>query len=209
MSDNASLEEARRAFDAFFEDVDRHLLKRLHAEADTEAGRRALIEATGVDDPVLVEELVALGIPSEGLIALRLVPLVCVAWSQDRTDVAERDAVMDEARRIGIIDGSAAYVLLDHWLRRLPPREIIDAWERYMHGLMGQMSEVACRKLIALTERQMAAVAKASGGHFGLGRVSRKEREMIQQMAKALRKQIPNRHAVPPQNSPPDAGGTS
>ena len=173
----------------FFADLEDRIVQRLRNEASSDEGRRELLETTGIRDPKLLDELGTLGITADGLAALRLYPLVLVAWAEACVDRPERDVVVDEAHRIGIQDGSTAAVLLDRWLKRQPARLSVDAWKRYTHDMFADMSDVAQRKLIELTERQMTAVAKASGGHLGFGKISKKEGDMIQQVIVAMRQQ--------------------
>ena len=175
--------------DRFFADLEDMIVSRLHSEADADEGHAELIRSTGIHDKQLIAELVDLGITAEGLMALRLLPLVLVAWAENRVDEQERISVMTEASRLGIQDDSVAAVLLHEWLRKLPHGESIDAWKRFMHGVFQGMSEVAQNKLIEATEQQMTAVAKASGGHLGIGKVSTKEKQMIEGLTFALRKQ--------------------
>ena len=176
--------------DRFFADLEDMIVDRLHSEAETEQGHAELVRSTGIQDKQLIAELVDLGITAQGLMALRLLPLVLVAWAEDRVDEQERIKVMAEANRLGIQEGSVAAVLLHEWLRKMPHGECVDAWKRLMHGIFQEMSEVAQNKLIDATEQQMTAVAKASGGHLGIGKVSTKERQMIAGLTLALRKQM-------------------
>ncbi len=165
--------------DVFFQGVDAMLLERLRQEANSVESRKALARATGLSDETLIDELVQLGVTPAGLMAIRLVPLVMVAWAEQPTDEPEREVVMREARRFGILDDSVGSVLLDYWLRKVPPREAFDAWKRYVLGCLEGMSSVARKKFSAITEKQLIAVAKASGGYLGFGKISSKERQMI------------------------------
>jgi hypothetical protein len=173
----------------FFADLEDMIFDRLHSEVETEQGHAELIRSTGIQDNQLIAELVDLGITAEGLVALRLLPLVLVAWAENGVDPQERLRVMSEASRLGIQDGSVADVLLHEWLRKRPLGESVDAWKRFMHGVFEKMSEAGQNKLIDATEQQMTAVAKASGGHLGIGKVSTKEQQMIAGLVLALRKQ--------------------
>lgn len=173
----------------FFAETEKMIVKRLQASADSEQGRAELLRSTGIDDKQLIDEMAQLGITAEGVLALRLLPLVMVAWAQDHVDQDEHAAVMAEAHRLGIVEDSVAWVLLDVWMRKLPPAKSIDAWKRYMHGVFERISPVAQQKLIDATHHQMTAVAKASGGHLGLGKVSKQEKHMIDGLMLSLRNQ--------------------
>ncbi|WP_372897127.1 hypothetical protein [Stieleria sp.] len=163
----------------FFNDVEDAIVDRLHAEAHSEGARDDLARQTGISDASLLSELTELGFTTRTLIALRLIPLVLVAWADHRVDSGERQAVLDAASTLGIRPESEAYMMLDHWLREVPPRESVDAWKRYMRDAMGRLSQRARAKLATFFRTQMTAIAKASGGQFGFGKVSGKERQVI------------------------------
>ncbi len=186
---SVSPRQVRHALEeAFFRDVDEMIVRRLRSEAESGGARETLIKTTGLTDKTLIDELTQLGVTPEGLIAMRLVPLVMVAWAQGGVDEAERETVLKESRRFGVVDGSVAAVLLEHWLNRKPPLAILDAWKRYMNSECSKMSKAAKEKMIELMEQQMAAVAKASGGHFGVGKVAANEQQIIDMMTHVLRK---------------------
>jgi hypothetical protein len=179
---------ARHALEeAFFRDVDAMIMQRLRSEADSPDASSTLMQSTGLRDPILIDELCQLGVSAEGLIAMRLVPLVLVAWADNVVNEAERETVLAQAHKVGVVDGSVASVLLEHWLNQRPPSKIIDAWKRYMSSELAAMSKAAKKRLIALMEAQMTAVAEASGGHLGMGKTSQTEQQLIEMMTRVLR----------------------
>ena len=101
----------------YFDELEEILVHKLHQEAMSDVGRAELVRSTGVDDPKLVDELVKLGITADGLIALRLFPLVLVAWADDDAATSERQTVFRDGFALGIREGSTAWVILDSWLR--------------------------------------------------------------------------------------------
>ncbi len=145
------------------------------------------MRSTGIDDEQLIDELARLGITADGLIALRLFPLVLVAWAEAKVDQNERTMAEAEARKLGIHERSVAWLLLDEWLTKPAPGITIDAWRRYMQATFKSMSRAAQTKLIQLTEKQMTNVAKSSGGHLGIGKVSQKEQRMIDRLLLTMR----------------------
>jgi len=60
-----------------------------------------LAEASGLTDIDLVDRLVGLGIRASTLAALTLVPLIEVAWADDRMEAKERDAILAAAAATG------------------------------------------------------------------------------------------------------------
>ena len=173
--------------DEYLDYLKHQVVYKLHEETQTKQGRADLIRSTGIDDLALTDELVELGITADGVIALRLFPLVLVAWADGRINTSEREAVMAEALRFGISDDSSAWLILDNWLMSRPSSLCLDAWKRYTHDTFVQMSDVATQRLIELTNRQMTSVAKSSGGHLGYGKVSEKEHSMINQIVATMK----------------------
>jgi hypothetical protein len=174
----------------YFDQIEARIMKRLHAEAMSDESRAELLRTTGIQDPQLIDELSKLGITADELIALRFFPLVMVAWAEDSADSDERHVVQAQAKRLGIREDSTAWIVLDTWLRTRPPGVGVDAWKRYTHGIFSRMSPMACERLIELTRAQMTSVAKASGGHFGIGKVSRKEHTMIDRLVTTMQNQM-------------------
>jgi hypothetical protein len=173
----------------YFDELEKKIRHKIHVEAMTNEGRAELIRSTGVMDHELIDELVKLGIPADGLIALRLFPLVLVAWAENDVDEHERLAVMTEALKLGILEDTTAWIVLDAWLTRQPPGLGVDAWRRYTRDSFSKMSNVAADRLIELTRQQMTAVAKASGGHLGFGKVSKKEQILIDRLVEAMQRE--------------------
>ncbi|TWT93107.1 hypothetical protein [Neorhodopirellula pilleata] len=173
--------------EAFFHDIEDQIFSRLRNEANSPSGREELLRATGTHDTLLIDELGKLGITADGLLALRLFPLVLVAWAEADADANERESVMSHATALGIAEGTTAWILLDRWLTKRPPGLGVDAWRRYTHQMFSTMSEVARERLIDLTQKQMLEVAKASGGYLGLGKISAKENAIIHQVVESMR----------------------
>lgn len=172
--------------DAFFRDVDSMILGRFQTEADRDAAKEALAKAAGLDDPVLIRELVQLGITPAGLVAIHLTPLVLVAWAQDGIAPSERKEILRQSHQYGIQHGSVASMLLSHWLNHRPPATLYDAWKRYTKQELLGLSKRPREKLVRLIEEQMVAVAKSSGGHFGFGKISHSEQKVIDRVKKVL-----------------------
>lgn len=182
-----SSRQRQASTELFLQALENEVAQRIRVEAASDAGREGLLRSTGIHDDVLLAELGKLGITADGLVALRLFPLVLVAWAEDNVDAKERAAVMDEATKLGITDGSTARILLHQWLAQKPPGLGVDAWRRYTKEIFKGMSAAGRGRLITLTHSQMTAVARASGGFLGLGKVSGKEQAIIHQVLTAMR----------------------
>lgn len=186
---NKTPEQRQIETDRFFAELEHQIVNQLREEASSPQGRDELIRSTGIQDTELIDELGKLGVTADGLMALRLFPLVLVAWAEQNADASERDAVMTQAVRLGVREDSTAWVLLDQWLQKRPPGIGVDAWKRYTHEMFAEMSNVAQNRLIELTEKQMTSVAKASGGHLGFGKVSAQEKAIIHQIIESMKRQ--------------------
>ncbi len=83
----------------FFAKVDRELLEKLQQKQDMESLRDQL----KIDDST-ASALRTAGVTSQSAAALRLVPLIAVAWADGRIEAAERAVVLKAAASQGIHD---------------------------------------------------------------------------------------------------------
>lgn len=187
MSDkNSLLQRGRDLEDAFFHDIDQKLIERLREESKTQASRLLLAKQAGITDSKLAEELIELGVTPESLIAIRLVPLVLVAWADREVSDDERETILAEARRLGIRSASIADDLLDAWLRRRPSKTMGDMWARYTRGLLLDLPVEIREAYVKEIKREMMAVARASGGVLGFGNVNDLELDMLEKLTDLL-----------------------
>lgn len=187
MSDkNTLLQRGRDLEDAFFHDIDQKLIERLRDESRNKASRLSLVKQAGISDPTLAEELLELGVTPESLIAIRLVPLVLVAWADREVSDDERETIIAEARRLGIRAASVADDLLDSWLRKRPSKAMGDAWARYTRGLLLDIPSEIRSAYVKEIKREMMAVARASGGVLGFGNVNDMELDMLEKLTDLL-----------------------
>jgi hypothetical protein len=186
-NENDSLHQRGRAMEeAFFRNVDAQLLARLKSESESTLGHSELVRQTGITDDALVDALVAHGVTSEGLVALRFIPLVMVAWADREVTEEERKTVLGEAKSLGVRADTTAYLLLEQWLHQCPTDDLADAWKRYTTDLLGRFEAGERQSFVRELKREMLAVAKASGGAFGFGKVSKSESETMDKMLEAL-----------------------
>ena len=74
----------------FFAQMDQQLLEKLRQEQSSTQSAAAIMKVTGIADEGLAKELASVGITIETLTAFRLVPMVMVAWADDRMEESER-----------------------------------------------------------------------------------------------------------------------
>jgi hypothetical protein len=180
-------ERGRSLEEEFFRREDARLKERLRQAAERESAREALVHASGIKSPEVLDRLIDLGIHPETVAALSLVPLVEVAWADGSLDASERGAVLERADTAGFAPGSIERALLETWLSRKPEPKLLRAWVHLVEGLCEQMSpqEVAALREGLLDKAR--AVAGASGGFLGLGsKISAKEADVIRRLESAF-----------------------
>lgn len=186
MSDDALKDRGRALEDAFFAAQSEQKLQKLREKMEAQSAREAIAEQTGIQDAELLDRVVALGIRPSTLSAFALVPLVRVAWADGVLDPTEREAILVEAKALGLQDGGTAMSLLAGWLDRKPDAALFEAWKAWYDQTVAGLDDDA---LLAMGERIMdnaRRVARASGGVLGVGAVSAPERRVLDELAAVL-----------------------
>ena len=188
MPDNPQIlgDRGRALEDEFFRQADRRLVQRLREEHESAASREALGRALGIKNTAILDKLLQLGVRAEGVAALALVPLVEVAWADGSIQAPERQGILARAEKSGVAPGSADYALLQGWLERRPPSKLLTAWSQMVEGLCEHMTPDQVKTLRADLIERARAVASASGGILGLGKVSAAEADVIQKLESAF-----------------------
>jgi len=176
-----------RALEAeFFHRVDEQLLADLKSKMSLEQEIEALQEATGFSDRNLLNELVALGLSPETIMAISLVPLVLAAWADGKVDDNERPAIFAAAKEQGITDGSPAAKMLKHWLKTKPGTKLGSTWIHYIQTIYDDLEESGRLALVADFDRRTSKIAQASGGVLGIGKISSEEKSEIAELRQAF-----------------------
>jgi hypothetical protein len=188
MTEQDSLHERGRALeDEYFRRKDQELIARLREKASAEDAQRALGDSTGVRDPEVLHELQALGFTPDTVSLLPLMPVLQVAWAEGGITPLERDLIERLATSRGIAPGSAADAQLMDWLANKPGDDVFAGAGRLIRALLDVgstvVSSLSAEDLVAYCEK----VASASGGIFGLGRISLEERSLLASIATDLK----------------------
>jgi hypothetical protein len=171
MSD-AILDVRRRALeDSFFREQDRLLVRRLTDQHAHRVERENISSITGITDPALIDQLIALDLRPPTLAALALVPLVVVAWADGDVTDPERLAVLAAAADVGLTQATEAHAVLDSWLRHPPPPALFPAWEAYTAAFVRKLDAAGRGALRDEVMTRARAVARAQGGFLMLGRI--------------------------------------
>jgi hypothetical protein len=180
-------DRVRSLEDEFFRREDQRLMERLRELKQKETSREALSRASGITNPAILDKLLDLDIRPEIVGALAVIPLAEVAWADGTLDAKERRAILDRAETSGIPPGSTGHDLLQSWLERKPEPKLLTSWIHMVQGICEQMTAEQVAALRAGLVERTRAVARASGGIFGVGSVSAAEEEMIKRLESAFR----------------------
>ena len=188
MSNNDGItDEIRKREEEYFRRKDRELLDRMREAASAAAARQSMENATGIHDPEQIEELQALGFTPETLSLLPLVPVLQVAWAEGGVSTAERTMIVDLARAREIAPGSAADVQLQEWLDQKPAEATFRKAARLIGAMLDQPAGAEMQFNADDLLKYCEQIAHASGGLFGIGKVSAEEKSALQQIAAQLK----------------------
>jgi hypothetical protein len=190
MADNQHIlgERGKTLEDEFFRKEDARLIEKLRELKAKEATREELSRISGIKNTGILDRLIQLGIHTETLVALSIVPLAEVAWADGAIDAKEEQAILDRAAKSGVTPGSTSHDLLKSWLERRPEPRLLSAWIHMVQGINETLTSEQVEALRAGLIERARAVASASGGVFGVGKISNAEAEMIRQLESAFRK---------------------
>jgi hypothetical protein len=165
----------------YFQKKDRELIEKVRQQAKVQQQLRELGERVGVTDPEVSRELAELGFTLDTVKLLPLIPVLEMAWAEGGVTPAERKMVVDVARARGVEEGSAADRQLAEWLDRRPDESVFRRAGRLISALFasGGRFDITPDDLLKYCE----AIADASGGIFGFGRVSSEERTTLERIA--------------------------
>jgi hypothetical protein len=171
----------------FFAQVDQKLLEQLRARLANKPERDMLAEISGIQNPVLLDKMLALGLNAGTFASLTIVPLAAVAWADGTIDARERKAILDAAEQHNIKPNGPGHQFLSQWLQHPVEAELIATWKAYVVELHKALDATAFTKLrdeiLGLAEK----VADASGGILGLGeRVSPSEKRKLAELKTAF-----------------------
>ena len=183
-NDDIFAERGRSLEEEYFRKKDRELVEKMREAATAAQVRADLGARIGINDPQLLEELQALGFTPDTVALLPIIPVVQVAWAEGGVTPAERSLIVKLARTRGIAEGSAADLQLADWLTRRPAQDVFVRATRLISAmLVAPGQQLRADDLVKHCE----AIASASGGMFGINKVSAEERQLLSSIADALK----------------------
>jgi len=192
--------------EAYFHKREQELIEKLRRRGEEAAARRQLGERAGVADEEILKDLQALGYTPETVMLLHLVPLVQMAWAEGSVSDQERALIVEAARSRGVAEGSEADRQLAKWLATRPSEEVFDTTLRAIGAILqaGPAGErdASQRDLLSYC----TAIASASGGILGFGKVTDQERQVLDRISQ----EFARHHAEAARRAagPPKKGGS-
>ena len=182
------LDDRRKALeDQFFKKQDEERLKKIREELRAKKAVDGLREVSAVHDDGVLQKLVEIGVQADTYLAIRLAPLVLMAWADGKVEENERVAVRRAADDQGVKRDSAAGLLLDEWLSHEPPESLFTTWLDYVKQLKQSLAEPELLSLEQAIVGGAQKVAEAAGGFLGLHKVSAEETALLQELESAFR----------------------
>lgn len=137
-------------------------------------------------DSDLLKLLATLGMDDLSFRVLPVLPVLRVAWADGEVQPAEREAVRAFAARFA--PGREGQLLIDCWLRYEPSNTYVERGLAALSALAGRESSPLALSANVLDQVRDAAreVAKAHGGFFGIGSISRSEADALEVLRLAL-----------------------
>lgn len=165
--------------EAFFGQENERLRLKLRAEA----------EAPSEADPAaaaVFDHLRGMDVAGDTVAALTLIPVVAIAWADGELHDAERAILLQAAEAAGIASGSSSHALLQTWLVERPDPDLFERWKSFIVALCDDKDARAVESLRAELLDRARRTADAAGGILGIGRVSSREREILEELEHAF-----------------------
>jgi hypothetical protein len=187
VSDKELFGDRRRSREEeYFRRQEKELIEKLQQRGREEATRRRMAERTGVADEELLRDLQALGYTPETVMLLHLVPLLQMAWAEGSVSDRERDLIIEAARARGIDKDSPADHQLTAWLASRPSDELFEKTLRAVGTILqARPPEEREASQLDLLSR-LTAIASASGGILGFGKVSPQEAQVLARISEEM-----------------------
>jgi len=181
------LPKKRTPEDEYFHRKEQELLAKLRQKSESEAQRKHLGQAVGIENEQILEVLREMGFDRETVVLLFLIPVLQVAWSDGHLSAEERSLILEAGRSHGVKEGHPAYVKLQGWLAAKPAKETFERALQVIRDLMAFQTagqrQATGTKLVDACER----VAAAAGGFLGLGsKVSAEEKAILKRVAATI-----------------------
>lgn len=183
-----AFERRGKSFEAeYFGRKDAQLIEKLKTVFHRTVDRETVRKATRIQDERLLENLVALNLSGDLMVAFNLLPLVELAWADGGVDDREVRAVMRAAEAQGLVPESRAYSLIEFALRHGPNPEAREIWYHYANELKRTLTAAELGEFRRDLLEHARVVASVSGGFLNVAfTISPNEQRVLDQIERAL-----------------------
>lgn len=171
----------------FFMKRDKEIMEEYRKIQELNKTKEALSKASGIHDEIVIEKFIKLNISPEEAASISVAPLILVAWADGKIDKEEKTSILSSIEKMGWVQDTFDYNLVKRWLEYKPGAELLDAWLHYVKGLCGEMTSNEIEHFKNEIIEHAEAVAKASGGIFGIAKKSGAEEDMIAKLKNAFK----------------------
>lgn len=186
MSDSIK-ERAHILEEKFFAAQEARLLNKLRTDLEHSESLHSLAAVSHISDRDALEDLENIGVKPSTFVAVKIIPMIAVAWADDDLEDEEISAIQKAAQEDGINPDSPAGELLHQWLRDPMGDDVINAWELFVSAYSQTLTPKQRNSLEKETIDDAIKIAMSAGGFLGLGKVSQVEDDMIKRLRNAFR----------------------
>jgi len=188
MSNQDSLHDRGSALEnQFFAKLDAKLLAELKSQQEQDNAVAEFSRISGIKDTKILEAVHKLGVTPQTFSAMRVFPLVAVAWGDGVLEDAERSTINTLAST-HFPKQCPAGQMLEKWLATKPSPEMFDAWESYAKALVAALPAQNAEDLKKALVHEIQTVATSSGGLLGWAAISQGEHKVMKRIESALTK---------------------
>ncbi len=169
-----------------FSTQDEDLVKEYKKAQRRKDHRIMLSEISGITNDMLLDRFLQMEIRPETLTSISLVPLIEVGWADGKLDDLEREAILKAVEKFGWRKTSIDYLLLARWLCKRPGATLFELWKAYTASLCKSLSTSEVESLRYEILGHAIAIANASGGIMGIGKICAAEKAVLKEIEKAF-----------------------
>ncbi len=188
MADTDPYGAKRKQEEEFFRQREAELIEKMRDKARREGLRARMAEKIGVQDQEALEILMEMGFEKETVMVFPLMPLLMVAWADGAISGKEREGILAAAAARGVLPGTPAHAQLSAWLEVSPGEELFAKALTVIRALLVDLPEVQRDSWEGDLSQACRAIAEASGGILGFGKVSAEEEAALAAIASEIQK---------------------
>ena len=186
MNDDALADRRRATEDDYFRKRDQQLIDDMRMQTEEKAARKRLSQRVGVADETLLQRIEAIGFSDESVPLLHVLPLIEVAWIEGIPSPEVEEHITMAARDHAVDASSHADRQLQEWLGSRPSDALFNEALHMISAIIQPWTAVQRERYVQTLLERCTEVAAASGGILGFGKISWRERELLDRIRETL-----------------------